>query len=105
MVESDIWQTYLQARPEESSPRASCLSFWDGEQKFCTFNQLRLVKISGISGIKPELEFISFMLLASPALEKIIIKPALVNEGMEMMKELLRFRRASVRAEIVYVDP
>lgn len=96
---------HLQARSEEHSPGASSLGFWEGEQKFCTFTQLRLVKISGILGIKPELEFISFILLASPALEKMIIRPASVNEGMEMMKKLLRFRRASVRAEVVYVDP
>ncbi|PKI43764.1 hypothetical protein CRG98_035870, partial [Punica granatum] len=93
------------ARPEEPSSGATCLSFWEGEQKYCKFSQLRLVKIYGVSGIKTELEFIRFVLLASPVLEKMIIKPAPVNEGMEMVKELLRFRRASVQAEIVYVDP
>ncbi|KAK4745699.1 hypothetical protein SAY87_012011 [Trapa incisa] len=93
------------ARLEEHSPGESCMGLWEGEQQFCSFPQLRLVKISNISGSKPELELISFILLASPALEKMMIKPALVNEGMEMMKELLRFRRASVRAEVIYVDP
>ncbi|KAK4796830.1 hypothetical protein SAY86_029156 [Trapa natans] len=93
------------ARPEEHSPGVSCLDLCEGEQQFCSFPQLRLVKIFDISGIKPELEFISFILLASPALEKMVIKPALVNEGMKMMKDLLLLRRASVRAEVIYVDP
>ncbi|XP_031403556.1 F-box/FBD/LRR-repeat protein At1g13570-like [Punica granatum] len=101
----NLQELEILARPEEPSSGATCLSFWEGEQKYCKFSQLRLVKIYGVSGIKTELEFIRFVLLASPVLEKMIIKPAPVNEGMEMVKELLRFRRASVQAEIVYVDP
>lgn len=69
------------------------------------FDQLRLVKVSGIAGTRLELGFISFLLLASPALERMTLKPASANGQLLMLKELLRFRRASVRAEIVYLDP
>ena len=65
--------------------------------------QVKHVRIVGISGIKPELDFISFLLLYSPVLEKMTVKPAL-NVGPELMKELLRMRRAS-RAEVIYLDP
>lgn len=62
------------------------------------------MKVTGISGTKSELELINFMLLTSPALEKMIVKPASVNGGWNFVKELLRFRRASVKAEVIYVD-
>jgi len=66
--------------------------------------QLRYVKIDGISGIKPELDFINFLLLHSPVLERMTVKPV-ANVGLELMKELLRFRRASGQAEIIYLEP
>lgn len=68
-------------------------------------HQLRLVKILGISGIKPELNFINLLLSTSPGLEKMTVKPASNNGGWELLKDLLRFRRASVQAEIIYMDP
>ncbi|KAK9941794.1 hypothetical protein M0R45_007488 [Rubus argutus] len=40
----------------------------------------------------------------SPALERITIKPS-VNCSSELVKELLRFRRLSMLAEIIYLDP
>ena len=66
---------------------------------------LRFVSVDGIFGIKPELDFISFLLRCSPVLERMTVKPAAVNGGLELMKELLRLRRASVRAQIIYIDP
>lgn len=71
----------------------------------CMFNQLRNVKIAGISGLKQELNFINFLLANSPVLERMTVKPASVDGAWEMLKELLRFRRASVQAEVVYIDP
>lgn len=65
--------------------------------------RVRHVRIDGISGIKPELDFISFILLYSPVLERMTVKPAL-NASPELVKELLRLRRASGRAEVIYLD-
>ncbi|GAU17674.1 hypothetical protein TSUD_07360 [Trifolium subterraneum] len=62
---------------------------------------VRHLRIEGISGTKSELDFIRFLLLYSPMLEKMILKPV-VNVKPELMIELLRFRRASTRAEIIY---
>ncbi|KAF7829709.1 F-box/FBD/LRR-repeat protein [Senna tora] len=96
------------ARPEEqqttsvSGTQAYC---WEDEYWNCPVMQLRFVRIDGISGIKPELDFISFLLLYSPVLERMSVKPASSNGGLELMKELLRFRRASGRAEMIYLDP
>ena len=75
----------------------------------CPFNQLRFVKIAGISGLRQELNFIKFLLANSPVLEKMTVKPGSTDGGWELlkelMKELLRFRRASVQAQIIYLDP
>lgn len=69
------------------------------------FSQLQVVKIVGISGIKSELEFINFVLSNSPSLERMTVKPASADGGWDLLKELLRFRRASVLAEIIFLDP
>jgi hypothetical protein len=66
--------------------------------------RVRHVRIDGISGIKPELDFISFLLLYSHVLERMTVKPAL-NVGPKLMKEVLRLRRASGRAEVIYLGP
>lgn len=80
-------------------------NFWEHDHCNCPLSQLKLVKVTGIYGTKSELELINFMLLTSPVLEKMIVKPASVNGGWDFVKELLRCRRASVRAEIIYLDP
>lgn len=68
-------------------------------------NQLRFIKIAGVSGIRQELNFINFMLANTPRLEKMTVKPSSTDNGWDLVKELLRFRRASMYAEIVYLDP
>lgn len=101
----NLQELEILARPEEAFLMESFVNFWEDEHWSCPFDQLRLVKVTGISGTRLELGFISFLLLASPALERMIMKPASADGQLLMMKELLRFRRASVRAEIIYLDP
>lgn len=101
----NLQELEILARPEEAFLMESFVNFWEDEHLSCPFDQLRLVKVTGISGTRLELGFISFLLLASPALERMIMKPASADGQLLMMKELLRFRRASVRAEIIYLDP
>ncbi|GMY28486.1 F-box/FBD/LRR-repeat protein At1g13570-like [Fagus crenata] len=91
------------ARPEEQTAVETVINLREDDQWSC--HQLRLVKILGISGIKPELNFINSLLSTSPVLEKMTVKPASINGGWELLKDLLRFRRASVQAEIIYLDP
>ncbi|KAK3038155.1 hypothetical protein RJ639_029609 [Escallonia herrerae] len=101
----NLQELEMLARPEEQTavrPAANILE--EGSDK-CPFNQLRLVKIAGISGGSRELNFINFLLANSPALEMMTVKPASTNGGWELLKELLRFRRASVQVEIIYLDP
>jgi hypothetical protein len=75
------------------------------DYEYCSFTHLRFIKIAGISGIPQELNFINYLLANSPSLERMTIKPASSDLESELLKDLLRFRRASVLAEIFYVDP
>jgi len=60
--------------------------------------------IDGISGTQSELNLIRFLLLYSPVLEKMIVKPD-ANFIPELMKALLRFKRASREVEVIWKDP
>jgi hypothetical protein len=63
--------------------------------------EVRHVRMHGISGFKAELDFIRFLLLYSPLLEKMIVEPDL-NAKPELLTELVRFKRASGQAEVIY---
>lgn len=77
-------------------------NFWEDDHWSSLFAHLRLVKVSGISGIKSEMDFIKFLLSNSPVLEQLTVKPASQEGKWELMKELLRFRRASIYAEVCH---
>ncbi|GAU26963.1 hypothetical protein TSUD_06350 [Trifolium subterraneum] len=62
------------------------------------------IDINGISGTKLELDFMKFLLLYSPVLEKMTVKPV-ANVIPKLMKALLRFKRASGEAEVIWEDP
>jgi len=95
----------MQGRPEEQADVEPQTGFWGDDQWKCLFGQLRLVKIVGISGIRSELDCIKFLLSNSPVLEQMTVKPASIEGGWELVKELLRFRRASTQAEVIYLEP
>ncbi|CAK7327897.1 unnamed protein product [Dovyalis caffra] len=74
----------------------------------CSLNRLREVKMQLISGVQPELEFMKFLLAESTMLEKMEILPTKeksINGGFQILRELIRFRRASAKAEIIYLEP
>ncbi|XP_073046021.1 F-box/FBD/LRR-repeat protein At1g13570-like isoform X2 [Primulina eburnea] len=93
------------ARAEEQQANVRTTSNIPENIESFAFKQLKFIKIGGISGIKQELNFINILLANSPVLERMTVKPASVDGGWDLLKELLRFRRASVHAEIIYIDP
>lgn len=101
----NLQELEILARPEEHTTLRTGLNILEEDYQNCPFNQLRLIKIAGISGVGRELDFINFLLANSPLLERMNVKPASTDGGWELLKELLRFRRASIRAEIIYLDP
>lgn len=83
------------------------LEFWENEcPSYCTFKRLQTVKITDVCGVPHEMEFIKFLLEKSPALEKMSITPCMyVTEGrLDMLVELVRFRRASPLAELLFIQ-
>ena len=64
------------------------------------------MKMTDMSGVPHEMEFIKFLLANSPALETMSISPCVyVMDGrLNMLIELLRFRRASAQAEILFIQ-
>ncbi|XP_047342301.1 F-box/FBD/LRR-repeat protein At1g13570-like isoform X2 [Impatiens glandulifera] len=101
----NLQELEILARPEEQPIVYEALDLQGEDPYSCPFNQLYNIKIASISGVKCELDFIKFLLASSPMLEKMTVKPSSNDRGWELMKELLRFRRASVQAEVIYVDP
>ncbi|KAM5571507.1 hypothetical protein ABKV19_011880 [Rosa sericea] len=78
---------------------------WSDDNQNCVFTHLRVVQLTGIHGVKPEVDFIRFLLSSSPVLERMTIQPTSVDCSLELLKKLVQFRRVSVDAEISYLDP
>ncbi|XP_062111251.1 F-box/FBD/LRR-repeat protein At1g13570 isoform X1 [Humulus lupulus] len=86
----------------------SDLKFWEKESlsKY-TFEKLKLVKMTYMSGVPHEMEFIKFLLSRSPVLETMSVAPCslcAIVRRLHMLTELVRFRRASPQAEIVFIQ-
>ena len=78
---------------------------WLDDNMSYQFPQLKLVKITGISAVKAGLDFIRILLLSSPVLESMTVKTTTARVSSEPLKKLVRFKRSSVDAEIIYLDP
>ena len=96
----------MQARNEYQAVVGEVNYGLDNNQN-CQLTQLRIVKITGIFGVKTELDFIRFLLSSSPVLEKMTVKPAdAYNFQVKMLlQKLLQYKRVSANAEIFYLDP
>ncbi|CAN0876706.1 F-box/FBD/LRR-repeat protein At1g13570 [Linum grandiflorum] len=82
------------------------LAFWAEEcPRDFIFKQLGHVKMTDMSGLPHEMELIKFLLANSPALEVMSITPSVyaTDSRLDMLIELLRFRRASPEAEISFL--
>ncbi|XP_068656986.1 F-box/FBD/LRR-repeat protein At1g13570-like isoform X2 [Aristolochia californica] len=68
---------------------------------------VKKVEITGFVGVEHELEFVRLLLTSTPLLEKMIIemdKEAVIedSEQLKIVKKMMRFRRASSRAEVSF---
>lgn len=90
-----------------AASEATDLNFWETDcPTGCTLKRLKTVKISDLSGVPHEMEFLKFLLKNSPVLEVMSILPGIyVSCGrLNVVIELLRFRRASAKAEIIFIQ-
>ncbi|RHN77020.1 putative F-box domain, leucine-rich repeat domain, L domain-containing protein [Medicago truncatula] len=65
--------------------------------------RVRHVSIKGISDNTSELDFIRFLLMYSPMLEKMTVKLE-INVTPELMTKIIQFKRASEQAEVIYQE-
>ncbi|XP_058724945.1 F-box/FBD/LRR-repeat protein At1g13570-like isoform X2 [Vicia villosa] len=101
VIGSYFLKAHIEAHNVPLTPVSDGYSWEDVFSRPVTPIQVRHVTIDSISGFQPELDLIKFLLLYSPVLEKIIVKP-LVNARVELLIELVRFKRASEEAEVIY---
>ncbi|KAJ4833844.1 hypothetical protein Tsubulata_015575 [Turnera subulata] len=86
---------------------AQDVDFWSEDcPKDCTFKQLTFVKMTDMSGVPHEMQFIKFLLANSPVLKTLSIIPcAYVMDGrLNMLIQLNKFRRASSDVEVLFIQ-
>ncbi|KAJ7954004.1 F-box/FBD/LRR-repeat protein [Quillaja saponaria] len=98
----------LQISGSSNTPAATDvpdLEFWEKKgPSDCLFKRLKVVKITDMSGVTHEMGFMKFLLGSSPVLEVMSITPCVyvLEAQLNILIELVRFRRASSQAEIVF---
>ncbi|XP_058192022.1 F-box/FBD/LRR-repeat protein At2g04230-like [Rhododendron vialii] len=92
----------MKACPGEAAPVLELLQVQGWSD--ISLNHLREVEIHQVSGTRPEFDFIKGLLAKSPILERLLIKlnPKEVFEELRILKELIRFKRLSPDAEIMF---
>ncbi|XP_058727086.1 F-box/FBD/LRR-repeat protein At1g13570-like [Vicia villosa] len=98
---------YISATMEEQNVLLTpAFYYWeDIFSKPAMLLRVQHVTINFISGFKSETNLIKFLLLYSPRLEKMIVNPLVkVRQEVELLRELLQFKRASAKAQVIYMD-
>ncbi|KAF8024308.1 hypothetical protein BT93_F1483 [Corymbia citriodora subsp. variegata] len=92
------------AENQQTTLIGTMADFWEDHQA-CCLEQVQVVSMDGISGSKPEQEMMKFLLASSPKLQTMTIRPNSTSGEGELLRELVRFRRASAQAEVTFLDP
>lgn len=82
------------------------MDFWEKEcPSDSTFERLKIVKMTHMNGFRHEIGLIGFLLVSSPVLKTMSITPSvyMTEDKSSFLIELLRFKRASTEAEIIFV--
>lgn len=88
-----------------ASDATNDLDFWEKEcPSDYTFQQMKSVRLSDLSCVPHEMEFIKFMLPNSPVLVTIHVSASsyVKDRVVHMLMELVRFRQASALAELTF---
>ncbi|MFS7959758.1 putative F-box domain, leucine-rich repeat domain superfamily, F-box-like domain superfamily [Helianthus anomalus] len=97
----------LQIRSSSLATNAVDLDIWDKEcLRDATFKQLKVVKLTQMSGIPHEMRFIEFLLGSSPVLEVMDITQNVyvTIENEDWFMETLGFERASAEVEFSFAE-
>ncbi|XP_004298519.1 PREDICTED: uncharacterized protein LOC101309052 [Fragaria vesca subsp. vesca] len=72
----------------------------DYNNRKCTFNQLRIMKVTNCSGVKAEAAYIKFLLSSSHVLNTMILQPVSAGISWELVELMIWFNRFSAHAEL-----
>ncbi|KAG5521287.1 hypothetical protein RHGRI_033742 [Rhododendron griersonianum] len=105
-LRSSIWNNDITPIEDNITPIEDNVIEFLQAQDFSKFslNRLREVEIRSFSGAEPEIHFVKILLSHSKVLEKIVIlheHGMCAEKGFAMLKELIRFPRASLKAEFI----
>ncbi|XP_020576175.1 F-box/FBD/LRR-repeat protein At1g13570-like isoform X2 [Phalaenopsis equestris] len=90
---------------ESTTPEPTSRCFDWKESRNFNLNELRMVRLTELVGVRNEMEFIEFILSTASRLESLIIQVDVIgHEKVELFKEIMRFRRSSPIAEIIILD-
>ncbi|XP_056167987.1 F-box/FBD/LRR-repeat protein At1g13570-like isoform X2 [Syzygium oleosum] len=90
------------AKDQQTTRIGTMADFWE-DHLACCLEQIQVVSMGGILGNEPELELMKFLLTSSPNLQKMTIQPNSTSGEGKLLRELLRFRRASAQAEVIFL--
>lgn len=90
---------------EEQPDARTYYNFWKDNLESSLFTHLQVATMENVSGFGPELDFLCFLLSKARVLKKMTVKPVSGDVSMELVKELLRFKRACSDLEVIYLDP
>lgn len=90
------------AKDQQTSAIGTMADFWEDHRASC-LEQVQVISMNGFSGSEPELEFVKFLLTSSPNLQKMTIRPESTSGEGKLLRELLRSRRASTQAEVIFI--
>lgn len=73
----------------------------------CDLKSLKFASVEDIEGSSMEMGFLEFLLSSAPRLERMVVRvdsSISATGSHKLLKELVQFPRASVRAKIVYLE-
>ncbi|XP_030460512.1 F-box/FBD/LRR-repeat protein At1g13570-like [Syzygium oleosum] len=90
------------AKDQQTTRIGTMAGFWE-DHHACCLEQVQVVSMVGISGSERELELMKFMLTSTSNLQKMMIRPNSTSGEGKLLRELLRSRRASAQAEVIFL--
>lgn len=76
--------------------------FWQAQEEFnCNFTRLQTVEVTGFTGSSTELKLIAIILANAPLLEIMQVNFDDIPGEANILRQLVRLRRSSVKAEII----
>ncbi|KAL9664821.1 hypothetical protein QQ045_020229 [Rhodiola kirilowii] len=96
---------FLQISEPDSPPHVTSDYLKSQIRKAENLWSLKTVKIRGLNGDEPEMLFIELILSCCPVLEKLYLSSysnISSDAELKLMRDIMRFRRASTQAEMIY---